>query len=883
MKRLKCASGALLIAATLLVSCNKEVKPYMDTNLSFEERTEDLVSRLTLEEKINIMRYDSKEIKRLGIPAHNAWNECLHGVARSGRATVFPQAIGMAAMWDADEMGTIADVISDEARAKHHEYASRGKRGIYQGLTYWTPNINIFRDPRWGRGMETYGEDPYLTGELAIPFIKGLQGDDDKYLKLVATAKHFAAHSGPESTRHSFDVWPNDYDLAETYLPHFKRSVQDAGVYSVMCAYQSFRGAPCCGNEFLSSLLRDQWNFDGYIVSDCWAIRDFFEEKGHHVVATPEEAAAMAVKAGTDMNCGNTYSPHLLNAVKQGLLSEAELDVSVKRIILARMKLGQFDPQEMVPFSTISYDVVDSKEHQALADEAARKSIVLLKNEKNILPFSKDVKKVAVIGPNADDLEVLLGNYNGYPVNPKTPLTGLKEKLPNAEVLFAQGCELSAGLPYFSAVPTEYLYTDAGMKENGMKAEYYDNKERKGNPKHTQVDPNVDFTWGTTAPFADIKYDNFSATWTGVLVPPVTGNYALGAEGFSGFRFYVNDSLLIQYMSEHHPTKKYERLDLEAGKPYQIRIEYTQDNTDHAMMRFIWDTPKTNLKQEALDLAKGSDLVVLCMGLSPLIEGEELDVKVDGFYGGDRLDIKLPDTQTELIREIHKLGKPTVMVLLNGSALAFNWEAENIPAIIEAWYPGQGGGAAIADVIFGDYNPAGRLPLTFYKNVNQIPAFDNYDMVGKTYRYFTGEPLYEFGYGLSYSTFEYTVKDMPASAKPGDNITISVDVKNTGKIDGDEVVQLYVSLPDSKLKHAIRSLQGFKRIHLKAGETKTVEFTLEPWQMAARDKDNFAVVEAGKVIISIGGKQPDKKAIATRQVVVKDVKLVGDTHYVKEI
>lgn len=883
MKRLKCASGALLIAATLLVSCNKEVKPYMDTNLSFEERTEDLVSRLTLEEKINIMRYDSKEIKRLGIPAHNAWNECLHGVARSGRATVFPQAIGMAAMWDADEMGTIADVISDEARAKHHEYASRGKRGIYQGLTYWTPNINIFRDPRWGRGMETYGEDPYLTGELAIPFIKGLQGDDDKYLKLVATAKHFAVHSGPESTRHSFDVWPNDYDLAETYLPHFKRSVQDAGVYSVMCAYQSFRGAPCCGNEFLSSLLRDQWNFDGYIVSDCWAIRDFFEEKGHHVVATPEEAAAMAVKAGTDMNCGNTYSPHLLNAVKQGLLSEAELDVSVKRIILARMKLGQFDPQEMVPFSTISYDVVDSKEHQALADEAARKSIVLLKNEKNILPFSKDVKKVAVIGPNADDLEVLLGNYNGYPVNPKTPLTGLKEKLPNAEVLFAQGCELSAGLPYFSAVPTEYLYTDAGMKENGMKAEYYDNKERKGNPKHTQVDPNVDFTWGTTAPFADIKYDNFSATWTGVLVPPVTGNYALGAEGFSGFRFYVNDSLLIQYMSEHHPTKKYERLDLEAGKPYQIRIEYTQDNTDHAMMRFIWDTPKTNLKQEALDLAKGSDLVVLCMGLSPLIEGEELDVKVDGFYGGDRLDIKLPDTQTELIREIHKLGKPTVMVLLNGSALAFNWEAENIPAIIEAWYPGQGGGAAIADVIFGDYNPAGRLPLTFYKNVNQIPAFDNYDMVGKTYRYFTGEPLYEFGYGLSYSTFEYTVKDMPASAKPGDNITISVDVKNTGKIDGDEVVQLYVSLPDSKLKHAIRSLQGFKRIHLKAGETKTVEFTLEPWQMAARDKDNFAVVEAGKVIISIGGKQPDKKAIATRQVVVKDVKLVGDTHYVKEI
>ncbi len=882
MKRLKCISGVLFLVVTLLVSCNNKY-PFQDISLSFEDRTEDLVSRLTLEEKINIMRYDSKEIKRLGVPAHNAWNECLHGVARSGRATVFPQAIGMAAMWDANGMGTIANVISDEARAKHHEYASLGKRGIYQGLTYWTPNINIFRDPRWGRGMETYGEDPYLTAELAIPFIKGLQGDDDKYLKLVATAKHFSVHSGPESTRHSFDVWPSEYDLAETYLPHFKRSVKEAGVYSVMCAYQSFRGAPCCGNEFLSGLLRDQWNFDGYIVSDCWAIRDFFEEKGHHVVATPEEAAAMAVKAGTDMNCGNTYSPHLLDAVKQGLLTEAELDVSVKRIILARMKLGQFDPQEMVAYSKIPYDVVDSKEHQLLADEAARKSIVLLKNEKNVLPFSKDVKKVAVIGPNADDLEVLLGNYNGYPVNPKTPLTGLKEKLPNAEVLFAQGCELAAGLPYFSAVPTEYLYTDASLSAHGMKAEYYNNKERKGSPKHTQIDQNVDFTWRTTAPFADIKYDNFSATWTGVLVPPVSGNYALGAEGFSGFKFYLNDSLLIGYMSEHHPTKKYERLDLEAGKSYQIRIEYTQDNTDHAMMRFIWDTPKTNLKQEAIDLAKNSDLVVLCMGLSPLLEGEEMPVKVDGFHGGDRLDIKLPNTQTELIREIHKLGKPTVMVLLNGSALAFNWEAENIPAIIEAWYPGQGGGAAIADVIFGDYNPAGRLPLTFYKDINQIPALNDYDMEGKTYRYFAGEPLYEFGYGLSYSTFEYTVKDIPTSAKPGDKITVSVDVKNTGAMDGDEVVQLYVSLPNSKLKHAIRSLQGFKRVHLKAGETKTVEFKLEPWQIAARDKDNFAIVEAGKVNISIGGKQPDKKAIVSRQVVVKDIKLVGDTYYIKEI
>lgn len=875
--------GRILLIALLLVSCSKKIDLYMNVDLSFEARTTDLVSRLTLEEKINIMRYDSKAIKRLGIPAYNAWNECLHGVARSGKATVFPQAIGMAAMWDATEMGKIADAIADEARAKHHEYASRGKRGIYQGLTYWTPNINIFRDPRWGRGMETYGEDPYLTAELAIPFIKGLQGrDDEKYFKLVATAKHFAVHSGPESTRHSFNVWPDEYDLLETYLPHFKRAVQEAGVYSVMCAYQSFRGMPCCGSEFLNDLLRNHWSFDGYIVSDCWAIRDFYEEKGHHVVNTSEEAVAMAVKAGTDMNCGDTYAPYLLNAVKQGLVSEAELDTAVKRIIMARMKLGLFDPPEIVPYTSIPYSVVDSEEHQALAREAARKSIVLLKNENNILPFRKDIKRVAVIGPNADDLEVLLGNYNGYPTNPKTPLTGLKEKLPHAEVLFAQGCELSAGLPYLSAVPSEYLYTDASLKNHGMKAEYYDNKERMGSPVIERVDPNIDYIWGTTPPSPKFSYDNFATVWTGILLPPAAGDYALGAEGFSGFDFYLNDSLLIHYESEHHPTKKYKRMTLEEGKPYRIRIEYIQDDTEHAMMRLLWDTPKRNLKEEAVDLAKSADLVVLCMGLSPLIEGEDLDVQVEGFLGGDRLDIKLPDTQTELIREIHQLGKPTVLVLLNGSALAFNWEAGHIPAIIEAWYPGQAGGTAIADVIFGDYNPAGRLPVTFYKRVDQLPPFDNYDMKGKTYRYFAGEPLYEFGYGLSYTTFEYTLCEIPAIAETDKPIDLAVNVKNTGTMDGDEVVQIYTSLPESRNKRAIRSLQGFKRIHLAVGETKTVRFTLQPHQMATRDKDNFAVVEAGKLNISVGGRQPGKIAFANGNVLSCDIVLTGDTYYIKE-
>lgn len=874
---------AFAIIISLTFTSFKPVEPYLNTNLSFEERTSDLVSRLTLEEKVQLLRYDSPEIKRLGIPAYNWWNECLHGVARSGLATVFPQAIGMAAMWDADQMFANANSISDEARAKHHEYVRQGKRGIYEGLTFWTPNINIFRDPRWGRGMETYGEDPFLTAELAIPFVKGLQGDDPKYLKLVATAKHFAVHSGPESTRHSFDVWPNDYDMAETYLPHFKRTVQEANVYSVMCAYQRFKGAPCCGNKYLEDLVRNKWGFQGYIVSDCWAIRDFFEKNAHAVVATPEEAAAMAVKAGTDLNCGNTYYPYLIGAVKQGLITESEIDVSVKRVILTRMKLGQFDPDSMVKYSQMPINVVDCEKHRLLALQSARKSMVLLKNENNILPFSKQIKRVAVIGPNANDNEVLLGNYNGYPVINITPFEGIKHKLPDAEVNYAQGCTLAENFPFLSAVPADFLFADKSAKQKGLNAEYFDTVDLKGEPLHKRIDPNVDFTWRSKAPFDDLKSERYSVRWKGVLIPNETGEYVLGGEGLSGFKLFVNGKRILDYKNnKHHARKIFQPIHLIAGKAYDIKIEYSQEDNENSTIRFLWEQPKINLKNQAVELAKKSDVVVLCMGLSPLLEGEEMKVNATGFYGGDRTDIKLPEVQTDLIKEIKKLGKPTILVLLNGSALAFNWENENIPAILEAWYPGQAGGQAIADVIFGDYNPGGRLPLTFYKSIDQIPAFDNYDMSGKTYRYFKGEPLYEFGYGLSFTNFEYSVKQIPETIKAGENIDISVDVKNTGKLDGDEVVQLYVSLPESKLKTSIRSLQGFKRIHLAAGETKTVSFTLKPGQFAARNADNTALVESGNVQLSIGGKQPDAKAITSRQVVQQNVKVTGSTYFVNE-
>jgi len=872
MKHMTKIYFTIMAGICILAACQPKQPAYLDTHLSFEERAADLVSRMTLEEKVGQLRYIAPAIDRLGVPAYNWWNECLHGVARSGLATVFPQAIGMAAMWDDQTMFDIATVISDEARAKHHEYISRDKRLIYQGLTFWSPNINIFRDPRWGRGMETYGEDPYLTGELAVGFIKGLQGDDPRYFKTIATSKHFAVHSGPESTRHSFDVRPSEYDLHTTYLPHFKKTVEKADVYSVMCAYQRLNGKPCCGSEYLSNLLRNEWGFTGYIVSDCWAIMDFYEDYGHRVVETQPEAAAMAVKAGTDLNCGVSY-PFLVEAVEKGLITEAEIDVSVRRIMVARMKLGQFDPPEMVPYTKIPYSVVDSKAHQELALEAARKSIVLLKNENNFLPFRKDVKRVAVIGSNADDLEALLGNYTGIPSNPKTPLQGIREKLPHAEVLFAEGCKLATKQPYLRPVPAEYFFTDASKKEPGLKAEYFNNNQWEGEPLHTRIDPNIDFIWWTTPPFKEMKYDQFSVKWSGVLVAPVSGEYAIGGEGFYGFKLYLDDKKLIDWNSEHNPHKQYEFVQLEAGKSYPVRLEYFQNNIEYACMQLLWDMPKPNLEKEAIDLAKSSDLVILCMGLSPLLEGEEMKVKVDGFDGGDRVDIKLPAIQTELIRKIHALGKPTVLVLLNGSALAFNWEAENLPAIINAWYPGQAGGTAIADVIFGDYNPAGRLPVTFYKSIDQISPFDEYDMTGKTYRYFEGTPLYEFGYGLSYTTFAYEMVKTPETVASGTPAEISVKVTNTGKRDGDEVVQLYVSLPSGQHRVPIRSLEGFKRIHLKAGETKTVSFTLQPEQMQTFAENNCFVTPKGEMLVSVGGKQPDAKALVSQQVVQARVKI----------
>ncbi|MDE3145787.1 MAG: glycoside hydrolase family 3 C-terminal domain-containing protein [Bacteroidota bacterium] len=711
-----------IIAVIVLVSFKPKKDypfPFLDPDLSIETRVNDLVGRMMLDEKISQMMNDAPAIERLHIPQYNWWNECLHGVARAGLATVFPQAIGLGATWDENMMLKVSTAISDEARAKHHEFVRKGERSIYEGLTFWSPNINIFRDPRWGRGQETYGEDPYLTGRLAVEFIKGLQGDDPKYFKTIATVKHFAVHSGPESSRHTFDAKIDEKDFRETYLPQFEMGIKEGKAYSVMCAYNRLNGEACCGsNHLLTEILRNEWNFKGYVVSDCGAIDDIYER--HKIVETPAEAAALAVKSGCDLECLSTYK-HLKEAVANKLITEAEIDVALKRLFTARFKLGMFDPPEMVKYTKIPYSVVDNKEHHQLALEAAHKSIVLLKNENNLLPLNKNIKTVAVIGPNADEATMLLGNYNGTPSDPITPLRGIREKLIHSKILYAQGCELAEGL-------------------------------------------------------SSIKKDSIE-----------------------------------------------------------------------------------KIKQKAIQVAKESDVVIMFMGLSPNLEGEEMNVAIDGFKGGDRTKLDLPSNQEALIKEIKSLGKPVVLVLLNGSALSINWENKNIPAIIETWYPGQAAGTAIADVLFGDYNPAGRLPVTFYSSVNDLPSFDEYNMTTQTYRYFKGNVIYPFGYGLSYTNFHYDNLKINHQNKAGSEVKFSVDVKNIGKVSGDEVVQVYVSNKTSTGHIPIRALKAFKRIYIKAGETKTVNLSIKPDAFSIINDDNKRVIVPGKFEVTVGGGQPDVK------------------------
>ncbi|HDR51766.1 MAG TPA: glycoside hydrolase family 3 protein [Mariniphaga anaerophila] len=852
-------NALILLLMVFSVSAQHSNFNFLDYNLPVEERVDILVSQMTLQEKIDQMVYNAPAIPRLGVPEYNWWNESLHGVARAGYATVFPQSITIAGSWDKDLMFRVATAISDEARAKHHDFVRRGKRGIYQGLTFWSPNINIFRDPRWGRGHETYGEDPYLTGQMGLQFVKGLQGNDSRYLKTVATAKHYAVHSGPEPVRHEFNAIVGERDLRETYLPAFRTLVKDGRVYSIMCAYNQYKGLPCCAHPYFDDILRKEWGFSGYVVSDCWAISDFFMFQDFS--ANAAEASAAAVKGGTDLNCGNSY-PHLVTAVEQNLIGEKEIDVAVRRLMTARFKLGMFDPDEVVPYAQIPFSVNASDEHAELALEAARKSIVLLKNEsvpgqeKKILPLSKEIEKLAVIGPNADNFEALLGNYNGIPKNPVTVLEGLKSKLKNTEILYAEGSHLAEGVSNLHPIPGEFLLTEAG--ESGVVGEYFDNAQLEGEPVFTRIDKNIDFYWESHAPSPVLPDDDFSIRWTGYLAPPVTGTYRIGFWGMPTLDIWLEGEKILQFNSEHHAAHHEKAVELEAGKKYKFVVEYKNWHGD-GDVRFLWAMPNPDMLQEAVNVAKQADAVVLVLGLSQRLEGEEMPIEVDGFKGGDRTHLMLPKAQRELMAAIEKTGKPVVLVLLNGSALAVNWADQNIEAILTAGYPGQEGGHAVADVLFGDYNPAGRLPVTYYKSVDQLPPFEEYDMINRTYRYFNDQPLYPFGYGLSYTTFEYSNLQIPAEAITGETVKVKVNVTNTGKLAGDEVVQLYLKDEEASTPRPLIQLEGFERIHLQPGESKTVEFELQPRQFSLIGPDEIRIIEPGWFTVSVGGGQPGAK------------------------
>ncbi len=854
----------LVLAAAPVFSQEGPRPAYQNAKLSFEERARDLESRMTLEEKISQLGHTSDGIARLGIPEYNWWNEGLHGVARAGIATVFPQAIGLAATFDQDLVHQDAEAISTEFRSKYN--TSRGKDGSsdwYKGLTAWSPNINIFRDPRWGRGQETYGEDPFLTSKMGVAFVKGLQGDDAKYLKVVATPKHFAVHSGPESTRHQVNVTVSRHDMVDTYLPAFRATVIEGRADSVMCAYNSINGEPACDNKILlDEYLRGAWEFGGYVVSDCGAVEDISTH--HHFQPTMEEGVAAALKGGTDLICGEPpqFRVHLertaaLNAVHQGLLTDADIDRAVARTLTARFRLGMFDPPAMVPWSKLGASANDTAEHQKLALRTARESIVLLKNENHLLPLRKTYPKIAVIGPNADSLDALEGNYTGTPSAPVTILAGLRKRFTRSKINYVQGTGLIGTV--LRPVPSAALYTSAAKSAHGLKSEYFDNPELQGEPVLRRTDVSVNFTWGFSGVSAQLK-KNYSVRWTGVLLPPETADYIIGFTGQDGYRVWVDGQLQVEDWTTHRPaTTETKPIHLNKNHVYALRIEYFQ-TVRGAEARLVWGIPGYE-ENQAVKAANDADLIVMVLGLSGRIEGEEMKVKAEGFAGGDRTSLDLPGPQEQLLEKVCASGKPVVLVLTNGSALSANWADQHVPAILEAWYPGESGGTAVAEALAGDFSPSGRLPITFYKSLDQLPAFEDYSMSKRTYRYFVGEALYPFGYGLGYTTFLYSNPrvDTSSKAEAGAEATIAIDVANTGAMAGDEVVQLYLTHPGIS-EAALRELKGFRRVALNPNEKQTVSFALSARDLSVVDETGQRKVVPGEVKVWIGGGQPQVRS-----------------------
>jgi beta-glucosidase len=834
--------------------------PYMNPQLSPQERAADLVHRMTLDEKASQLVNDARAIPRLNVPAYNWWSEALHGVIDTG-VTEFPEPIGLAATFDVPGVHAMATDLGIEGRIKHVQDVRAGHVGIMGGLDFWAPNLNIFRDPRWGRGQETYGEDPFLTGRMGVAFVTGMQGDDPKYYRVIATPKHYDVHSGPEPTRHFADVDVSRHDQLDTYEPAFRAAIVEGKAGSVMCAYNAINGQPACANQFLlEDQLRGKWGFQGYVVSDCDAVRDIFT--GHRYRPTQAQASAISLIRGMDNECygggpnlkdNSDYKP-FIDAVQQGYLPESAIDTALVRLFTARIKLGMFDPPDMVPYANIDEKELDSPEHRALARKLADESMVLLKND-GVLPL-KSVKRIAIVGPLADQTAVLLGNYAGRPTHTVSMLEGMKAEFPDARITYVPGTQFLSDLG--SPVPSSALSTAEGRP--GLKAEYGSSAGRGATPVPivSRVDAAIDLNENNIPDQAKGNI-NLAVHWTGFLTAAATGDYLVGikAEGFA--QVSVDGKQVTRAFGN---ATNLGQVHLEKGRRVPLDVTYGQMQGGKPQVQLIWNPVNNAPDPAAIAAARDADVVIAVVGITSRLEGEEMPVDQPGFLGGDRTSLDLPQPEEDLVRAVAATGKPLVVVLMNGSALGVNWEKEHANAILEAWYSGEEGGAAIAETLSGKNNPAGRLPVTFYKDVHQLPNFEDYSMKGRTYRYFEGEPLWPFGYGLSYTSFAYSNLALPdAPLNAGDPLRAAVTVTNTGKLAGDEVVQLYLKFPEIP-GAPLRALRGFERVHLEPGASQNVEFHLNSRDLSMVTDAGDILVPPGKYTVSIGGGQPGTEAPA---------------------
>jgi len=855
--------GCSLVSAALAQDSQKP--PYLDTSLPAEQRAADLVHRMTLEEKASQLVNQARAIPRLNIPAYDWWSEALHGVAVNG-TTEFPEPIGLGATFDPAAIHQMAVYVSTEGRIKHAQDVRAGHSNIFEGLDFWAPNINIFRDPRWGRGQETYGEDPFLTGRMGVAFVTGMQGDDPKYYRVISTPKHYAVHSGPEPSRHSIDVTTSKHDELDTYLPAFRAAVTEGKAGSVMCAYNSINGQPACASDFLLvDQLRGKWGFKGYVVSDCDAVTDIYQ--GHNYTPGQPEASALSLLHGMDNECADFFAKRtddkdyrpFLDAAKQGLLKESDIDTTVIRLYTARMKLGMFDPPEMVPYSKIDEKDLDSAEHRDYARKLADETMTLLKND-GVLPLKTSGVKIALVGPLAEQTRFLLGNYNGIPTHTTSILDGMKKEFGNATINYVEGTQFLSQRA--SAVPASVLSIDG---KPGVRASYLQvhGMELSPNVKPdvltTRLEGNIDPA-AQPLPSEAVGKDQIAIHWEADITALETADYNLGLKTQGFFRLTLDGKDVTSGWSPTEPTIKMGRVHLVKNTPARLVVEYLPGEHAKPDASLVWTKYDPAPQPEAIAAAMKADVIVAVVGITSELEGEEMQVSEPGFKGGDRTSIDLPKPEEDLLKALSETGKPLVVVLTNGSALAVNWAKEHANAILEAWYPGEEGGAAVAETLSGRNNPAGRLPVTFYTGVDQLPPFENYFMRGRTYRYFEGAPLYPFGYGLSYTTFSYSDLKVPGEAvNAGDPAKVEVTVTNTGKVAGDEVAELYLSFPNEP-GAPLRALRGFKRVHLEPGASQQVEFELKPRDLSMVSAAGEPEIVEGDYTVSVGGGQPGTTA-----------------------